>query len=380
MTKHIRQLLQDLIAFKTISETPNQEIIDYLEYYLRPLGFDLMRIEHPSDKSRANLLASIGPMKDGGLMLSGHTDVVPVKGQDWQSDPFMLLEKEGRLYGRGTTDMKGFIASSLCALSRMSFKNLKKPLSLLWTCDEEVGCQGSRHAAPILAKYLPKKPEAALIGEPTDFAILRMHSGHVTVKLKVKGKGAHSSDPSLGISAIKALNQILTGIYRLEEELKDERSLSDFFKNPFVTLNVGQIDGGSAVNIIPDEARALIGFRPLPKASVKEIFERLKNRALESSQLVGARVSIDMEHCAPALFSPENTKLEKILRPFAQHPQRVAAAFTTDAGNLSEENISCLIFGPGSIDIAHQANEWVALSDLERASGIVKRVIADYLG
>lgn len=374
----LKKTLSDLISFKTVSTTPNSAIINYLAQLLSQEGFDTLTIPHPSDPNRSNLLCRIGPDIPGGLMLSGHTDVVPIEGQDWHSDPFTLVEKDGRYFGRGTTDMKGFIAATYVALSELDLNKLKKPLSLLWTYDEEIGCRGSFVAAPLLKNTFKYLPEAALIGEPTDFQVLRMHSGHVTLRLHTKGKGAHSSNPSLGISAIKALNEILTGIFALENELAQETSLIEFFERPFVSLNVGEIKGGSAVNIIPDEASATIGFRPLPDTSVEAIMERISARAHASCTTPGARIRIELDHCSPAMITETNTKLAKILDKYRHSSAQVSAAFSTDAGNLNHHGIPCLIFGPGSINIAHQANEWIEQSALEQAVEKIKGIISDY--
>ena len=376
----LKKTLVDLISFKTVSTTPNTNIISYLTHIFSQQGFETLTIPHPTDPHRANLLCRIGPDIPGGLMLSGHTDVVPTEGQDWHSDPFTLLEQDGCYIGRGTTDMKGFIAATFVALSELDLKKLKKPLSLLWTYDEEIGCRGSFVAAPLLHNFFKHLPEAALIGEPTDFQVLRMHSGHVTLYIHAKGKGAHSSDPFLGISAIKALNQVLNGIFSLEQELAKETSLCEFFERPFVTLNVGQIKGGSAVNIIPDEATATIGFRPLPDTSVETIMERINARAHSSCTIPGAKIRVELDHCSPAMITESNTKLEKILDNYRQAFTHASAAFSTDAGNLNHHGIPCLIFGPGNINIAHQANEWIAQSALIEAVEKLKGIITDYCG
>lgn len=368
-------ILKDLVSFKSISKTSNLDIVDYLEHHLGALGFECVRIMSPDEPTRANLLCKIGPDTEGGLMLSGHMDVVPVAGQNWHSDPFTLTQKEHKLFGRGTADMKGFIAVTCAALKSMSRANFKKPLSLLWTYDEEVGCTGSAVAAPMLKHYLHHLPKAALIGEPTDFSIVRMHAGHVTVKIHIKGKGAHSSDPELGISAIKAAHQALQGIFALEDELKTEVSLREYFKRPFVTVNVGEIHGGSAVNIVPDEVTITLGFRPLPKISSAGIFERIMQASNRFVQDKRAVISGMIEKNTPAMITEAGNELEKILTPLAQPNQCPAAQFATDAGNLSAHGIECLIFGPGTIDVAHQANEWIDERDLGFATEKITNVI-----
>lgn len=372
---NVALILKDLIAFKSISKQSNADIIDYLEHFLRPLGFDMVRIKSIDVPDRFNLLCQIGPAEPAGLMLSGHTDVVPVDGQNWLSDPFCLSEKDGRLIGRGTADMKGFIASTLCALKTISFDRLKQPLTLLWTYDEEVGCFGSQQAAPLLKEHLNYLPEAALIGEPTDFNILRMHAGHVTVRVHAKGKGAHSSDPTLGISAIKAINSALNGLFALEEELKQEISLAQYFKRPYVMLNVGEIHGGTAVNIVPDEASLVIGFRPLPDTSVEVTFDRIREAISQRLSEPKAKLTATIERSSPPMITKEGGRLEQILRPLAKSEANGAAQYSTDGGNLSQVGIECLVFGPGTIDVAHQANEWILQDDLEKAVDKIRTIL-----
>lgn len=372
-------ILQNLISFKTISGQSNLLMLDYLEHWAKRFGFRCTRIFEKATPDRANLLCEIGPSAPGGLMLSGHTDVVPVAGQKWSSDPFCLKEESDRFIGRGTADMKGFIAATCFALQNLDLKRLKRPLSLLWTYDEETGAHGASLAARKLIKHMAILPEAAIIGEPTSFKILRKHAGHVTVKISVKGKGAHSSDPSLGISAIKALSEILHGIFMLETELRNELIADEHFKRPFVTMNVGVIEGGSAVNIIPDEASAIIGFRPLPQTSIEALMARIRGTAQHYCKTPGAVITVNQELVVPAMVTKANTRLEQTLLPLAKPDAQVAAAFATDAGHLNKLGIECLIFGPGSIDVAHQANEWILKSDLDDGVSKISRVIEEYL-
>lgn len=357
-------ILRDLVAFKSISKQENYDIIDYLEQKLRPLGFDMVRIVSPDEPQRANLLCKIGPDQPNGLMLSGHMDVVPPFGQNWQSDPFILTEQEHRLVGRGTADMKGFIAATCHALTKIALDKLTKPLTLLWTYDEEVGCVGSAQAAPILKNHLKYLPAAALIGEPTSFNILRMHAGHVTVKISAQGKGAHSSDPDLGISAIKAINGALNEIFAFEAALKQQVSLEEHFKRPYVIVNVGEIHGGTAVNIVPDQAEVTLGFRPLPNSSIETIFQKILQMCQRVENEHKAKLSASIEKCSPPMMTKEKSALENILLPLANISGSCAAQYSTDGGNLSQAGIECLIFGPGTIDVAHKANEWIDRRDL----------------
>lgn len=372
-------ILKDLIAFKSISNTSNVGLIDYLEQNFKGLGFETARIFDNKTKGQQNLLCSIGPKKAQGLMLCGHTDVVPTKGQNWLSDPFSLKEEEDRYIGRGVADMKSFIAATIIALKHLDLAKLQRPLSLLWTYDEETGGHGSLLAAKELKNYLEFLPESAIIGEPTDFYILRKHAGHVTLKLQVTGKGAHSSNPSLGISAIKVLVAILKDIMLLEEELEKEIIDDPHFERPFVTLNIGKIEGGNAVNVVPEHAQALLGFRPLPGSSIKDILERIRAIVKHHGENHRAHVELNVEHIMPAMATRSNTKLENILRPLSKESKQKAAQFGTDGANLNAIGIECLIFGPGSIDVAHKANEWILKSDVDESVKKIMQVIKNYL-
>jgi acetylornithine deacetylase len=375
MNSHeVTAILQDLVGFRTISSQSNGELIDYLEHHLKPLGFETIRIKSEDEPFRYNLLCRIGPDKEGGLMLSGHTDVVPTTAQAWHSDPFSLTAREGRLYGRGSADMKGFIAATLVALKHLRAR-LNAPLTLLWTYDEEIGCLGSQQAAPMLKNYLQHVPSAALIGEPTDFSILRMHAGHVTVKIAAKGKGVHSSDPDLGVSAIKAIHRALLGIFSLEDQLRHEVSLEKYFRRPYVILNVGEVHGGTAVNIVPDEASITLGFRPLPDTSIETMMARINEAIVKHAGDSKAKISSRITRSTPPMITKEGGRLEQIVQPFAKKGAGVAAQFSTDGGNLSQSGIECLIYGPGTIDIAHQANEWILTKDLEDAVDNIAAII-----
>jgi|SRR5579871_1619700 len=369
------KVLRELVSFASISNRPNEDIVEYLKEIFLRLGFDVEQIVSPDEPRRANLLCRLGPDVPGGLMLSGHMDVVPVASQNWHSDPFLLTEMDGRLIGRGSADMKGFIAAVCHVLTTFPLHRLDKPLTLLWTYDEEIGCVGSAQAAPQLGRYLKYLPQYALIGEPTNFSILRMHAGHVTVKVSARGQGAHSSDPDRGISAIKALHHALGGLFALEGELRREVSNECHFTRPFVTMNVGEVHGGTAVNIIPDAAFAMVGFRPLPETSVETVFERIKEACLKGQRDSLAKIEVFIEKQTPAMLTKENSALEKILKPHSLSNDSCAAQFATDGGNLSKMGIECLIFGPGHIDVAHQANEWIGMSDLALAEDKINKVL-----
>lgn len=371
--------LKNLVGFNTTFKNGTTEIVRYLEANARHCGFTTFVLPSAQDSNKQNLLCQAGPPGEDGLIISGHMDVVPVESQTWHSDPFILCEKDDIYTGRGTTDMKGFIASCLSAFSSIDISRLQKQLVLLWTYDEEVGCVGSGEAANLLGKYLQKVPTRALIGEPTEFKILRMHAGHTTVKITVKGIGAHSSNPDLGISAIKALNAVINEINALELALKQEVHLPKHFERPYVTMNIGQVGGGSAINIVPDEAWLMLGFRPLPDMKSDALLDRIHAAIAKAALPSGAQILTEIINEAPPMLTKAGTELEQWLLPYANNAPGSAAPFATDGGNLSKLGIEPLIFGPGSIDIAHQANEWVKKADLEQCRSIIQKLVTTFL-
>ena len=366
-------LLGQLIAFDTVSHRPVIELASFLGERCAGLGFDVQLYPDPENEKKTNVVCQAGPKKEGGLIISGHMDVVPTEDQPWQTDPFKLTELNEKLYGRGTADMKGFIACTLTALSRIEVKKLVQPLTLIWTYDEEVGCNGSHKLVDALRNQPALLPKEALIGEPTDFRIFRMHPGHVSCQIVTTGLAAHSSKPDLGISAIKRMQSILTSIEILEADLQKETKYQNFLERPYVTLNVGSIKGGQAVNIVPDKCEIILGYRPLPGDDPVAVFERLNMRLQELSSLPKDSWSMSLLNVTPALHTPEHQPLEKTLCPFASDPHASAAAFATDGGNLAKLGIHSLIFGPGSIDVAHKANEFIELSALQKGTDIVEK-------
>jgi acetylornithine deacetylase len=366
------QNLRELVAFKSVSNTPILDLCEWMRDACASFGFRSELQYDPNNKTKANVIATLGPQEPGGLIVSGHLDVVPTEGQPWSSNPFELTEKQGRLYGRGTSDMKGFIAATLASLHRISLQKLQKPVVFLWTYDEEVGCKGSAQFAKRHETLPDWYPREALIGEPTDMHILRMHPGHVTFKIVIRGKAAHSSKPDLGRSAIKAANALLSELEKLEQELQKEQRLKEYLERPYVVLNVGMIRGGEAVNIVPDRCDILVGYRPLPGDAPEEVFLRFKERLHD---LALPDVDLSLENITPALLTADGIALQHLLEPHATSKHCGAASFATDGGNLASVGIQSLIFGPGSIDVAHRADEYIESKALLDAP----RVIADII-
>jgi acetylornithine deacetylase len=369
--------LARLVGFNTVSNRPLLALASHLAERAEAVGFSVELYEKPGEPGKVNVVATMGPEDQDGLILSGHMDVVPTENQPWISDPFTLTERDGKLFGRGTADMKGFIACCLQACERLDLKKLKKQLVLIWTHDEEVGCQGSGFLVKALEKSPRRLPAECLIGEPTDFQILRMHPGHVTVRISTGGEAGHSSKPDLGSSAIKAMQRVLGLCEQIENELHKERRLEDDLERPWVAFNVGTINGGEAVNLIPDTCEIVLGYRPLPGDDPKAVFDRIQAGLATLDLPEGTRAEAQLRTLSPAMLSPKGLALQEALSHHTCCAEIGAASFSTDGGNLASLGIQSLIFGPGSIDVAHKANEYVSIEALNKGAQMVEAVIRD---
>lgn len=365
--------LSRLIAFPTVSNRPVVELAAHLAQKAEDLGFRVERFDPGDRPGKCSVIASIGdPEAVDGLVISGHMDVVPTEGQPWTSDPFRLTPKGDRLYGRGTADMKGFIAATYEGLARIPRGGYRRPLVLIWTHDEEIGCLGSAELAKAWAgRTLPR---ACWIGEPTGFQIQRMHPGHVAIELVVEGRAAHSSRPDLGTNAIEAAAAIALVARGLADTLQTRKDAAlPEMERPWVTLNVAEIHGGRAINIVPDQCTLRIGYRPLPGQDPNQVYEELMERvtALKLPTPVHGRIL----RITPSMLTPDGTPLQPVLDTHAHDHRCGAASFATDGGNLAKLGMQPLVFGPGSIDVAHQADEYVPAGDLIRAVDVVESVV-----
>lgn len=370
----VEETLARLVAYPTVSDRPVDGIAAYLAERAEAVGMRVERLDAP-EPGKCNLVCRAGPEGTDGLVLSGHMDVVPVAGQPWTSDPFVLTRRDDRLVGRGACDMKAFLAATMEALARVDVRGLRRELLLVWTHDEEVGCLGSRRLADELVASGRPVPSVALIGEPTSFRILRMHPGHAAARILCRGKAAHSSKPDLGDNAIRRAARAIDALDALAEEWRHDVRFADLLERPFVVMNVATIRGGSAVNIVPDACEIDVGFRPLPGMEPEALFAAMKERveAIEG-------VSAELVRVTPAMLTPEGTPLEALLRPHATSPDLGAASFATDGGNLARAGMRSLVFGPGSIDVAHKADEYVPIDELHRAVDVVAEVVARRCG
>ncbi|MEE4201591.1 acetylornithine deacetylase [Erythrobacter sp.] len=378
------ELLERFVAFDTTSRNSNLEAIAWIETYLESLGIEARRIEN-TDGTKANLVATIGPDAPGGIILSGHSDVVPVDGQRWLSDPWMLTEREGRLYGRGTSDMKGFL--SLVLGHAALFQRGSRPVHLAISYDEEVGCQGAPAMIELLRKDLAN-PAAAIIGEPSMMEVIDGHKGIAVYEVEVRGVAAHSSLPELGVSANMAAIKLLSALDELAEALARTGEAEDVsdngFSPPYPTLTVGIIEGGTAANILAERATFTFDLRVPPGSPAAEIlrpFVALCDRLDADLKARHPQAGVTMTRIAdaPALSPAGNEDAAALVRRLVRTnapPSKVS--YAAEAGQFSEAGFSTVICGPGSIEQAHQPDEFIARSQLE-AGALFMQALADEL-
>lgn len=368
------ELLTRLVAFDTTSSNSNLPLVDFLCDYLNDTRARIHRLRS-EDGSKANLAVAVGPLREdgGGLTLCGHTDVVPALEPGWESDPFEAVRRDDTIAGRGTADMKGFLALAVQILAEADPETLDRPLALLFTYDEEVGTRGARRLAE--AGGPPESlPRRTIIGEPTSLSPARLHKGHLRARIVVEGKAAHSGLPHLGRSAIEPAARAVLALENLRRALEAERpQYADAFRQvPFVTLNVGRIAGGVAANVVPDRCEIELGARLFPGMEARDLLARVREAvegAAESSPW-----TLDIVAESPPALLDERSDLWSWFREETA-PGPVSVPFATDAGWLQRLGFDCVIWGPGSIAVAHRANEFVPLADLARARAILCRAV-----
>lgn len=369
------ELLSRLVAFDTTSSNSNLPLVEFLADYLQRPGVRVRESGY-GEPAKANLLVEIGPeIGPGreGLLLSGHLDVVPA-GDGWQSDPFALADGGDRWIARGACDMKGFIALAANLALEIDPAALRRPLALLFTCDEEIGTLGAQHWVESVGHAWPL-PRATVIGEPTSLRVVRMHKGHLKLRLAVRGKPAHSSQPRLGHNAIEGAARVLAQLGRLRAELEAEpcEHATRFPEAPFVTLNAGLIRGGTAINVVPERCEIDLGIRLLPGMTSRPVIERVR-RALAAS---GEDCELEVLGDSPPMLCPEAAEVRRRLCALLGQSEDVGASFASDAGPLQALGQESVLFGPGAIAVAHKPNEYVPKLELERAGEVLRLLVRD---
>jgi len=360
--------LAELVSFDTTSRNSNLALIERVESYLTELGAQCHRIESP-DGTKANLHAVLGPHVDGGVVLSGHTDVVPVDGQDWSSDPFTLTERDSKLYGRGACDMKGFIACALAQAPRFARAELKRPVHLAFSYDEEIGCLGAPDMIRQMAGHTPR-PSCVIVGEPTEMAVVTGHKGLYSVRVEVFGKEAHSSLVEDGACAATNAVRLMNWIVQEADALKAKAPADSPFNPPYGTMTIGQMAGGTAINILARHAWFESLMRPAPWDDGPGLGRRLveEARKLEAQMRKSApdaKISIEVLSNVPPLRPEEMGEAETLARALTGDNSPRVVAYGTEGGQFQEAGFSTVVCGPGSIEQAHQADEFVAISELE---------------
>ena len=371
--------LARLVAFDTTSRGSNLELIAYAEELLAKLGVASRRIAN-ADGSKANLLATIGPAAPGGVVLSGHTDVVPVDGQPWTSDPWVLTPRGDKLYGRGTCDMKGFLALALAAAPDFAAGAIKRPVHLAFSYDEEIGCLGAPDLIAEIAASVPR-PSAVIVGEPTGMEAVSAHKGIAAFRVIVTGKEAHSSQTHLGVSANMAAVRLMASLSALAEKLEREADPNSPFTPKWPTLTIGLINGGTALNILARECVFVFDLRTPPGLDPYEILTNFfaEAEALDAemkARFEGAGVVIEKRSRTPAFAIEIGSPAEAFARRLAgdNGPTR-AVPYAAEAGQFQEAGYSVVICGPGSIDQAHQPDEYVEVSQMQRGAAFMVRLV-----
>lgn len=379
------EMLRRLVAFATVSSESNLALIEDVRGYLAAHGV-AARVVPDATGAKANLFATIGPDMPGGVALSGHTDVVPVAGQPWSSDPFALTRKGDLLYGRGAADMKGFIAVVLALVPEFKARRLKRPIHVCLSYDEEIGCLGAPRLLALLGRELPK-PALAIIGEPTEMKVVHAHKGICFQRTTITGRDGHSSAPQRGANAIVYMGRFIGFLERLAGELKADGTRDAppgiDFDPPWTTVGLGTIHGGTAVNIIARQCALEWEFRQLPGVDPAAIRARAQ-AWLDGELLPGLRAAapeggiVTETICEVPALSPEpQGEAETLALRLTGGNRAVTAAFTSEAGQFQQSGISAVLCGPGSIAQAHQPDEFIAADQLAACAAFLRR-LADW--
>lgn len=374
-----RQMIERLVSIPTVSRDSNLELIDFVEDYLQAHGVTATRVNN-ADGSKANLFATVGPMVAGGVVLSGHTDVVPIDDQDWSSNPFQVVEKAGRLYGRGTCDMKSFYAIALALLPEM--KRLKRPIHFALSYDEEVGCLGAPALIDALTRAVPE-PEAVIVGEPTMMQVVGAHKSIFYFETRVTGREAHSSQPHRGVSAVMVAARLIAWIHERQRRCAAEAPASAFEPH-HTSLHCGVIRGGTAHNIMAHHCEFVTDIRCIPGEEARDYLREIEAFAREvlepEMHAIDAKTGIEFHILAdvPAFDAGDNAAAVALAQRLTGQNARESVSYGAEAGQFQQAGLQVVMCGPGSIDQAHQPDEFISLSQVEAGTAFMRRLI-DYL-
>jgi acetylornithine deacetylase len=373
-TVNTRELLDSLIAFPTVSRDSNLDLIEFVRVFLEARGVTSELFVDASMR-KANLFATIGPRDHGGIMLSGHTDVVPVDGQDWHTDPFRMVERQGALYGRGTADMKGFIAAALSAADRATRRTLRSPLHLALSYDEEIGCVGVRSMIEAMRQW-DVKPRLCIVGEPTMLRPAIGHKGNTGLQAICTGHAVHSALAPHGVNAVYLASEFIQRLRALQVQLERTGKHDSDFEVPYSTLHVGTIRGGIARNIVPDHCELQLEIRNMPDEPAHLLIESVKQAAHAVRDDPRGSIEITVVNEYPGLSTPTDAEVVALASSASGEPTRIKVGFGTEAGLFSSRlSIPCVVCGPGSISDAHRPDEFVSLDQLARCDAMLESVL-----
>lgn len=373
-------LIARLVDFPTVSSESNLDLINWVADYLTQHGIESHRI-FDDDGRKANLYATIGPMVEGGVVLSGHTDVVPVEGQNWSTDPFSLSVHDGRLFGRGTADMKSFSAIALSLVPEMLAAGLKRPIHLALSYDEEVGCLGAPRMISEMVKALPR-PEAVIVGEPTEMRVVTGHKGTFTMQTTVTGHSVHAGQVHRGVSAVAVAARLVSWLEDRMAASQASASPDSPFVPPYTTLHSGMIAGGTAHNIVARECRVTSDIRAIPGEDAHDYLAQYRGfietemlpRMRRIAEDTGIEVAISAD--VPPLAPEVDGAAERLARQLTGDNGSHVVSFGTEGGQFQEGGYSTVICGPGSIDQAHQPDEFIEESQVVAGTRFVRDLIA----
>lgn len=367
--------IQRLVAYNTSTGCSNLDLLDYVIEQLKPLGFRF-RFTYSNDGSKANLLASIGPEEQSGILLSGHTDVVPAKREDWSSDPFRTVIRDDRLYGRGTCDMKGFLG--LCLGMAPEFAATGMPVHLAFSYDEEIGCVGAPRLVDDL-KTLPAQPRLCIVGEPTLMQTIVGHKSKTNILCRIVGRECHSSSHHLGVNAIEIAAEIIQFLHKKQDDTRNSDAQDMGYDPPYTTLHTGWIRGGKAVNIVPQDCSFEFEIRALSEFDDRFLQQEISDFAaglMQKMQQVAPESGIAFEVLSqtPALTGLENSEAATLAHHCSGNHTNQKVCFGTEAGLFCRAGIPTVVCGPGDIAQAHRADEFISLDQLRRGHEFLMRL------
>lgn len=377
-----QKILSNLVAFPVLGGESNLKLIDYIKNLLTQFGVCYTLVPN-KENTKASIYCRIGPAVDGGFILSGHTDVVPVAGQAWDTDPFVLTEKpDGKLYGRGSCDMKGFIACCLANLGKMTQAKLKKPIYFAFSYDEEIGCVGAPDLIENLLKTYTEKPKYAIIGEPTMMQPIVGQKGICVFKTQVYGSEGHSSGIKQEVSAIHEAAKLINWLEQKMDALIADNHIDERFNPPHSTIHIGKVQGGVAPNVIANKCTFYWDTRIIPQDSIPDIKKDFSSFCEERTEICkkinpNFKIITTEDHPAvPALDTPENLSIVPIIKKLSPRNDLGTVAYAAEAGQFSDAGLEAVICGPGDIAQAHRANEFIAKTQLEKGTKMIADLVA----